>query len=41
MYSGKGYLKTYIKLYNSNIKKNAQESISLCILKSNSRMRKF
>ena len=41
MYSGKGYLEPYIKLLNSNIKKNAQESLSLCILKSNSRLRKF
>ena len=29
MYSGKRYLKPYIKLSNWNIKKNAQESISL------------
>ena len=29
MYSGKRYLKPYIKLSNSNIKKNAQESIPL------------
>ena len=42
MYSGKGYLEPYIKLLNSNLKKNAQESLSLCILvKSNSRLRKF
>ena len=41
MYSGKGYLEPYIKLLNSNIKKNAQESLSLCILKSNSCLRKF
>ena len=41
MYSGKGYLEPYIKPLNSNIKKNAQETLSLCILKSNSRLRKF
>ena len=41
MYSAKRYLKSYIKLQNLNVKKNAQESVSLCILKSNSRLRKF